>query len=110
MVFAKVPLYKLKRIHQQVQYKACLKRPLKIDKTKILKTNGSLMKVESIEECSLQYFLPALSDNRPWKPILVFFLIGRLRQILLYFSTWLSGTINKLLKGAEPQIQSQFYM
>ena len=51
-------------------------------------TNGSLMKVESIAECSpwsiLQYFWPALSDNRSWKPILVFFLSGRLRQVLLY--------------------------
>ena len=28
----------------------------KIDKTKILKTNGSLMKVESIAECSLGAF------------------------------------------------------
>ena len=40
--------------------KVCLKRPLKIDKTKVLKTNGNLMKVESIAECSswsiLQYF------------------------------------------------------
>ena len=39
----------------------------KINKTKILMTNGSLMKVKSIAECSLwsilQYFLPALSDN-----------------------------------------------
>ena len=33
--------------------KTCLKRSLIIDKTKILKTNGSLMKVESIAECSL---------------------------------------------------------
>ena len=32
-----------------------------MDKTKILITNGSLMKV--------QYFWPALSDNRSWKPI-----------------------------------------
>ena len=32
--------------------KACVKRPLKIDKAKILMTNGSLMKVESISECS----------------------------------------------------------
>ena len=43
----------------------------KIDKTKILMVNGSLMKVESIAECSrwsiLQYFWPALSDNRSWK-------------------------------------------
>ena len=28
----------------------------KIDKTKVLKTNGSLMKVESIAECSLGAF------------------------------------------------------
>ena len=27
-------------------------------------TNGSLTKVESIAECSLQYFSPALSNNR----------------------------------------------
>ena len=37
----------------------------KMDKTKVLKTNGSLMKVESIAECStwsiLQYFWPALN-------------------------------------------------
>ena len=50
--------------------------------------NGSLMKVESIAECSkgsiLQYFLPSFSENRSWKPILVFFLSGRLRQVLLY--------------------------
>ena len=32
--------------------KTCLKRPLKIDKTKVLMENGSLMKVESIAECS----------------------------------------------------------
>ena len=36
--------------------KICLKMPLKIDKTKVLKTNGSLMKVESIAECSLGAF------------------------------------------------------
>ena len=28
----------------------------KIDQTKVLKTNGSLMKVESIAECSLEAF------------------------------------------------------
>ena len=37
-------------------------------------TNGSLMKVESI----------AVSDNWVWKTILVFFLSGSLRQVLLY--------------------------
>ena len=40
--------------------KTCIKRPLKIDKTKVLMDNYSLMKVESIAECSkesiLQYF------------------------------------------------------
>ena len=40
----------------------------KLDKTKILMSNDGLMKVESIAKCSpwniLQYFRPALSDNR----------------------------------------------
>ena len=43
----------------------------KIDKTKTLMTNGSLMKVKSIAEFSpwsiLQYFWPALSNNQPLK-------------------------------------------
>ena len=51
---------------------------LKIDDTKVLKENGNLMVVENIAECSpwsiLQYFWPALSDNRYWKPIFMFFL------------------------------------
>ena len=42
-------------------------------KTKVLKTNGSLMKVESIAECSpwsiLQYFWPSLSVNRFCEPM-----------------------------------------
>ena len=32
--------------------KTCLKRPLIIDETNVLKTYGSLMNVESIAECS----------------------------------------------------------
>ena len=49
------------KVHVASQYsKTCLKQPLKKDKTKILIINGSLMKVESIAECSpwsiLQYF------------------------------------------------------
>ena len=40
----------------QIYSKTCLKRPLKIDKTKVFKTNGSLMEVESIAECSLGAF------------------------------------------------------
>ena len=35
--------------------KTCHKRPLKIDKTKVLKTDGSLMQVESIAECSREH-------------------------------------------------------
>ena len=42
-----------------VTVKPVLSGHSKIDKTKVLKTNGSLMKVESIAECSL-----GLSDNR----------------------------------------------
>ena len=49
------------KIHVGCQYsKTCLKQPLKKDKTKILVTNYSLMKVARIAECSpwsiLQYF------------------------------------------------------
>ena len=39
------------KVHEGSQYnKTCLKQPLKKDKTKILITNGSLMKVERIAE------------------------------------------------------------
>ena len=55
---------------------------------KILMTNGSLKKVESIAECSkgsvLQYFWPALSDNLSWKPIFCLLECGRFTQVLLY--------------------------
>ena len=68
--------------------KTCVKRPLKIHKTKILMTNGSLIKVESIAECSpwsiLQYFWPTLSDNWSWKPIFRLFESGRFTQVLQY--------------------------
>ena len=54
----------------------------------VLMENGCLLKVESIAECSkgsiLQYFWPALSDNRYWMPILVFFFSGHLEQVLQY--------------------------
>ena len=62
--------------------KTPVKGPLKNRQNKdfkFLMTNGSLMKVESIAECSpwsiLQYFWPALSDNWSWKPIFSVFLI-----------------------------------
>ena len=49
------------KVHVGCQYiKTCLKQPFKKDKTKILITNVSLMKVERIAECSrwiiLHYF------------------------------------------------------
>ena len=56
---------------------------------KEIMTNASIIKVESIAECSpwsiLQYFWPALSNNWSWKPILVLFESGFCRQVLLYW-------------------------
>ena len=58
--------------------KKCTVKPVlsshsKIEKTKMIMTNGILMKVKSFAECSswsiLQYFWAALSNNRSWKPI-----------------------------------------
>ena len=58
---------------KKITVKPVLSGHLKINKTKVLMENGSLMKVESIAECPLwsimQYVWPALSDNRCWKPI-----------------------------------------
>ena len=55
-IFIFQQVYQLHR----TESKTCLKQPLKKDKTKILITNGSLMKIESIAECSpwsiMQYF------------------------------------------------------
>ena len=39
-------------VHASKYSKTCVKRPLKIDKRKILMTNVSLRKVKSIAECS----------------------------------------------------------
>ena len=54
-VYLIIPVYQ-----NQPYSKTYVKLPLKKDKTNILMTNGSLMKVESIAECSawsiLQYF------------------------------------------------------
>ena len=46
-------------------------------------TNGSLMKVESIAECILQYLWPALSDNWSWNHFCLFE-SDRFTQVLLY--------------------------
>ena len=60
-------------VYIEITVKSVLSGHSKIDKTKTIMTNGSLMKVKSIAECSpwsiLQYFWPALSHNRSWKPI-----------------------------------------
>ena len=63
-LFDKVPVYQYPELKGLVEImiysKTCVKRPLKIEKTKILRTNGNLMNVKSIAECSLwgilQYF------------------------------------------------------
>ena len=59
-------------------------------------TNGSLMKVKSIAECSkgsiLQYFRSSSSDNRSENQLLVFLLSGRLRQVLLYMLKFPNAT------------------
>ena len=63
----------------------------------ILMTNGSLMKVKSIAECSkgsiLQYFWPALSDNRSWKPILVFLRVAVLHRFYCIFLFSISASL-----------------
>ena len=63
---------------------------LKIDITKVLMDNGSLMKVEKIAECStwsiLQFFWPALSDNRHWKG-------GSVDEWLLHWTTKLATRV-----------------
>ena len=55
-------------------------------------TNSSLMKDESITECSpwsiLQYFWPALSNNWCWNPLYGHFESGCFRQVLLYLIYW----------------------
>ena len=61
----------------------------KIDKTKVFKTNGSLMQIESIAECFLGAFFNTFDlhsviiglENQ----FLVFFLSGRLRQVFTVF-------------------------
>ena len=50
------PKSRIKGLDQIIYSKTCVKRPSKIDNIKILMTNGSLMKVESIAECSLGAF------------------------------------------------------
>ena len=76
-------------------------------------TNGSLMKVESIAECSpwsmLQYFWPALSINWSWEPIFGLFESGHFTQVLLYFCftvTQDDSSDDEVNKYFEPEIVS----
>ena len=64
--------------------KTWLKRPLKMDKKGLKKwqLNEGRKFCRMLFLSILQYFWPELSNNRSWKPIGVFFLSGRLRQVL----------------------------
>ena len=68
--------------------KTSVKRPLTIDKANILMTDGSLMKVESIAECSpLEHsaiLLTCIKRQLVLKTNLCFFESGRFTQVLLY--------------------------
>ena len=59
-----------------------------IDKTKVLKTNGSLMRSKVLQNAThwsiLQYLWSALSVYWSWKAILGRFECGRFRQVLLF--------------------------
>ena len=67
--------------------KTCLKQSLKINKTKVFKTNGSLMKVESIAECSLGAFCNTFDLHKAINGLENQFfgllLSGHLKQVLL---------------------------
>ena len=87
----KQPAYTVLQISKEDTVKPVFNGHSKIVKIKILMTNGSLMKIKSIAECSpwstLQYFWPALSNKGFGleNQFLVIFLSGLLRQVLLYF-------------------------
>ena len=95
--FIHVPLKNMLGQYVPLQSKLCKTATSKIEKSKILITNGRLMKVERIAECSLwsilQYFWPALSDYQSWNQIFDPFENDRLTQVLLYFIWW--NVINK---------------
>ena len=67
--------------------KTCLKQPLKIDKTKILITNGSLMKVKKycrmLQGEHSAILLTCIKGQLVLKPICVLFESGRFTQVLL---------------------------
>ena len=108
-VFALTRLYPVPIVRQYS--KNCLKQPLKIDKTKVLKTNSSLMKVESIAECSLGAFCNTFDLQKAIialeNQFLVFFLSGHLRQVLLYFIKL--SSLNQLTSNVIPLCKSLFH-
>ena len=56
----------------------------KIDKTKVLMANDSLMKVKVLQKAPFGAFcniLACMRDNWPWKPIFAFFLNVRFSQV-----------------------------
>ena len=63
--------------------KTCLKRPLKMDKTKVLTTNGSFMMVKSIAECLAHstLLLTCIKHYAVLKANFGIFWSGRLRQV-----------------------------
>ena len=80
-------------MYKESTVKPVLSSHSKIDKTEVLKTNGSLMKVKSIAECSLGAFCNIFDRHQAIigleNHFLVFFLSGCLRQALLYKITFL---------------------
>ena len=76
-------------------------------------TNGSLMQVKSIAECSplsiLQYFWPALSNNWSWKPIFGLFESGCFTQVLLYVWNWHSRDLT-FVSAAENSLSTEVYV
>ena len=70
------------------------------------------MKVKNIAECSrwsiLQYFWPALSDNRSWKPFFCLFESGHFTQVLLYLMTMDMGQMPKFHKLAEVVLKTLY--
>ena len=65
-----------KDLRQSITVKPVLSGHSKIDKTKVLKTNGSLMRLKVLQNHKVIIGL----ENQ----FLVFFFSGRLRQVLLY--------------------------
>ena len=92
--------------------KTCVKRPLKNRQTEVFMTNGSLMKVECIAECSfwsiLQYFSPALKVHL--RHLAVNFLPQYFITLLFSLTCVLTISRRKRPKsGPKTRFQSDFY-